>query len=181
MKFKRTFSDALTVASNACNSLCICKTNKYKAKDTQVQVYSSNSGLYFTLVFTVSQVIRSTLLTVPRSVLMVVIVVPVFGTSYLLTWDQLLLCLQLKTDLHSGAFSIMSCFTLFILCCLVIVLYTMLIEFACDEICYINIIGIAVYPPPSPKGKNCALKRSQMKRTSIQKYCLTKEELNKLS
>lgn len=88
------------------------------------------------------------LLTVPRSVLMVVIVVPVFGTSYLLTWDQLLLCLQLKTDLHSGAFSIMSCFTLFILCCLVIVLYTMLIEFACDEICYINIIGIAVYPPP---------------------------------
>lgn len=87
MKFKRTFSDALTVASNACNSLCICKTNKYKAKDTQVQVYSSNSGLYFTLVFTV-QSLRSSdgdLLTVPRSALMVVIVVLVFGASYLLT------------------------------------------------------------------------------------------------
>lgn len=24
----------------------------------------------------------------------------------------------------------------------------MLIEFACDEICYINIIAIVVYPPP---------------------------------
>lgn len=68
MKFKRTFSDALAVASNTCNSLCICKTNKYKAKATLVQVYSSNSGLYFTLLFAV-QSLRSLdgdLLTVPR-------------------------------------------------------------------------------------------------------------------
>lgn len=39
----------------------------------------------------------------------------------------------------------------------------MLIEFACDEICYINIIGIAVYPPPPQKAKIVPWKEAKWK------------------